>query len=646
MIIDDLQLADHQLAMEQLFNSGHYSQLERQLTQNNAKFNELPVHQRLVAVYLLKFGGEYFVDHLWTLFYKRKPPSVEEYLSPAYLPDTMQILYPQWKSTITKLFQPDKAYYEWILGGSIGAGKTTAAIVGHMFNLIRVGLLLNPHATLGAAPNKGLILSLFTVTLPKARKALVEPFKALMVECSDIFEEVSDRKEWKAGFPSFANSTKIPFYDDTNELVMPNRISVMLGSQTSHALSFDMFGAFLDEAEFRDQGGDIDKSFEVYTNLKERVDSRFLDSRFKFVTLVSSARYSTGIIAQYTNSISADSPHSIYSAHPIWEIKQFASYAQGHFWVMRGTSSHPSRILEPWEAEQHEAGTFVVPEGCAMLRVPLSYKDKFDFRIEEAIRNLAGMQTIGEDHPFTETQHIEDKNLVPEFKLVAQLGAGIPLASMLPKDLFVMTPDGKRFKRYGSVARYVHLDLATANVAGITVMHKELHKDRTMYVTDFTCEVISPTRIDLNAIGDLVIQLKTDYGVYFRVVSADQFQSDALRQRFETLNIADEVRLRSVDRDVGPYVEASRVVTTSQVKVGRCQNLRMQMEQVSIHPDKSAEKIKRGPAGKDQLDSWVGALTNAIEDIAHHPSAEYITTTVEEHAEQETAKIFEELKLI
>lgn len=619
----EIDLNQHQVQLERLYNSQEFRLLERSLSNSNPRFRDLKSHQKLLALYLLKSVGDDAFDHMWTLFYKRKPPTIQEYLSPVYTPETSHILYPKWREVAYKTFEPGSTFYELIFGGSIGAGKSTAALILHCYNLIRVALLLNPHGVLGAAPNKGLILSLFTITLPKAKKALVEPFKALMLESRGLFEEV-DRNYWKAGFPNHHLTDKIPFYDNNTELCMPNSISAMLGSQTSHALSFDMFGAFLDEAEFRDSGGDIDKAFEVYSNLKERVDSRFLDSRFKLVTLVSSARYSTGIIAQYTASIPEDSKTTMYLAYPIWEIKEFNAYSDGHFYVLRGNSNHPSKILDSVEQGLVESDNYVTPEGCELLKVPSVYKGKFEFRVEEAIRNLAGLQTLGADQPFPDTTQMVDKSLPAEFSLSAELPKGkdsvrIPLIAKIPEYVYNITPEGRRFKRYPGVARYAHVDLATVNVGGLTILHKELYKDRTMYVVDMMCSITSPTKIDLNAITDLLTDLHNTWGVFFHTITYDQFQSDAPRQQLEMAGVAKEIGLMSVDRTLLPYSEASRIVAAGQFKTGPCPLLEEQMKQVQLFPNRRSEKVKRGPAGKDQLDSMVGAVNNAInatDDVA------------------------------
>jgi hypothetical protein len=617
-MIDELKL---QANLERIYNDPNYSQLEKQISQNNARFEDLSPSLKLLSVYLFSSGQEFNTQDFWRLFYKFKPPTIEEFLTDKYLPDTNQILYPQWRANLTKLFDPRKRYYELILGGSIGAGKTTACIVAHEYNLIKMCSLINPHATLGAAPNKSLVLSLFTVTLPKAKKALVMPFANSLKECKAIFEQVDDRKEWKMGFPSYKGTTKVPFFhdDSAGEIFFPNDISVMLGSQTSHALSFDMFGAFLDEAEFRST--DINKAFETYSALKERVRSRFLGSRFTLVTLVSSARYSTGVISEYTSNLSQDDPNTMYLAYPIWEIKTFDAYKNGHFYILRGNSNNPSKILNH-EYDLIEKDIYTAPEGCEVVKVPESYRKDFELRIEEAIRNLAGMQTLGADHPFSQTAQIVDQNLIPEVFITAPLGEGIPLVNKLPSSLFKMENGIKRLSRYPNAVRYLHVDLAETNVAAITLLHKEIEGEKTVYVVDFVLGITSPTRIDVNAVMDLPIHLNRTYGVTFGTISSDQYQSTFGLQLWETTKIATEVRRLSVDRTLWPIGETARVVASSNLKVGECPNLRKQMSEVTIRS--KAPMIVRGPSGKDQLDSLIGAITNAVEDMENKPNASHV----------------------
>jgi len=645
MILNELQQEQHKAAMERLYNSPEYRELERQISVNNPRIQNLKPAVRLTAIYLLKYGGEFMVDDLWRLFYKRRPPTIEEYLSPKVLPETNQILYPKWRQEAHEIFATGSTFFEVVIGGAIGGGKSTFATILHLYNLIRVALLLNPHATLGSAPNKTLILSLFTITLPKARKALVEPFLALMKECEEYFEYVEDRRECKAGFPSFANSDKIPFYDNNTEIILPKSVNVMLGSQTTHALSFDMFGAFLDEAEFRGDAGGAEKAMEVWNSLRTRVTSRFLDSRFTFVSLVSSARYATGVMATYTKSISPDSKVSKYLSYPIWEIKSFDSYKQGHFYILRGNSANPSRMLEV-EHDSIEAGQYVVPEGCEVVKVPKVYYREFKFDLENSIRDLAGMQTLNADFPFQKTSHIEAPFLTPEFVIQAPLGEGIPLINKLPEQLFTETPSGLRLARYGSVYRYAHVDLAEANVAGLTISHKESYKGRTVYVVDLTCEIKSPTRIDINAIEQLLIDLHHQRGVLFHTITADQYQSTAMRQRLEVLGVAQKVELLSVDKTLVPIGDVARLVIEDRLKIGPCPHLREQMEQLRVDPAASAKKVIRGPAGKDQFDSMVGSITNAIANIEDVPSVEYEELSTDEKLSARLESVFDGLNLI
>ena len=103
----------------------------------------------------------------------------------------------------------------------------------------------------------------------------------------------------------------------------PNRVMVYAGSTAGHALSHSMIGAVLDEAEFRISADSMEEALTTYTHLKERVRSRFLGSRFVMLNLLSSAKYKTGVIAEYLKTIPKDDPYSNFYAFPIWEVKQF-----------------------------------------------------------------------------------------------------------------------------------------------------------------------------------------------------------------------------------------------------------------------------------------------------------------------------------
>jgi hypothetical protein len=303
---------------------------------------------------------------------------------------------------------------------------------------------------------------------------------------------------------------------------------------------------------------------------------------------------------------------------PIWEVKSFNSYNKGHFYVLNGTQSHPSRILDA-EKIYIDNGTFTAPPNCEVIKVPEVYRPDFSDRLEKALQNLAGKQTARDDKPFDDLDRMEDPLLIPEFNLVAPQGSKIKLINKLPKDLFIKTPQGLRLRRYPNALRYIHLDLAETSEAGIGMVHKEIGPSgETLFVQDFVCWVTSPTRIDLNAIQDMMIDFATIAGIRIHTLSADQFQSASIRQKLQNDKVADNINLQSVDRSANAYLGLSNVIASDLYRVGVCPKLKHQLEAISIEDNKVNTRGR-----KDMADTVAGAIENARVNVRDVPIYEY-----------------------
>lgn len=487
--------------------------------------------------------------------------------------------------------------------------NTSIAAFLHVWNLLRVCLLINPQATLGVAFNTLLVLALFTVTLDKASLALIKPFTTLLKD-SPFFVEVKKEDE----FQDFAATPHIiPFLVRASGHVMfPRNIMINIGSTVTHAISYSMFGAMLDEAEFK---GSVEESFQIYTNLKERIRSRFLGSRFTLLTLMSSARYSTGIIADYVKNVDPEDAHTKVYSFAIWDIKNFDVYKnRPWFKVLRGTAQHPHRMLTEEEAKLHDAGQFQMPEGCEILAVPEAYKTDFSgARIGEALQNLAGIPVLfTASYPFTDLSRLEHKALLPEVHIAVELGSKEPLIDRLPQQLFKTVFGDRRFAISPAASRIIALDLAETAEAGVSLGHlSQDEHGKLVVVYDLIMKVNSPTRIDIGLLRDLVLDLAKICHLY--LTATDQFQSTLFRQEITLSGLVDRVELVSVDRTVEPYTMAARLVMNGQVLTGNCALLKKQLQNIQIDDQKSANKITGSKEfRKDIADSWTSVSYNAM----------------------------------
>ena len=449
------------------------------------------------------------------------------------------------------------------------------------------------------------MLALFSLTLEKVEMASMGPFMSQLEICP-VFEKVKGPEQ----FPEVERTGKIPYYyvpNQSNRYVrFPNRVTVFSGSTITHVLSNNIVGAVLDESEFRIRG--VEEALDVYTNLKERIRSRFLGSRFIHLNLVSSARHTTGVIAQYTKGIPKDDPHTKIYAFPIWEVKYFNAYNQGHFYVLRGTKMSPSRVLDEIDCQMYEAGTFNIPQNCEIIKVPETYRRDFTNRTEEALRNLAGVQTLEGVLLFEDTTRIEQKFLLPEFNVSAKMGSSASLLDQFPKDLFAGEGPDLRFARYPAASRYIHADLAEVSEAGLACVHKELSKSgKIIFVCDFVCWITSPDRIYLDAIANLIIDLAEKAKVGIHTFSTDQYQSSHTRQVVETARVARNVEHISTVKTNVPYQMLSEVVDDNSFVCGYAPKLMGQLEGVQLDEEDKPYSLNR----TDMSDGICGAVYTA-----------------------------------
>lgn len=285
-----------------------------------------------------------------------------------------------------------------------------------------------------------------------------------------------------------------------------------------------------DEAEEKDST----EAFSLYTGLRERIRSRFLNSSLIYCALISSSKSKSGMVWEYIHKIKPNDPETLLLDPAIWEVKGEALALSGKkFWIYVGTKTHPSKVLpEEYNDVPLDKLNYVPPAGCDLMEVPIEYKREFENNIEAAIQNIAGRTTDTSDRPFDDLSLLGDcKNLIPEIHLEAPLGDPTPLIEKLPKDLFQMTTFGMKLARYPSAPRFCHVDLASqsSSQAGYSLWHKEYRinsvgEREIVFVADFISWITAPNRIDHDAIKKLSLDLRDKAGVYIKTISYDQYQ--------------------------------------------------------------------------------------------------------------------------
>lgn len=477
--------------------------------------------------------------------------------------------------------------------------------------LLRICLMKNPQAVLNVTQETLLCLALFTITLDKAALALIKPFIALL-EQSPFFQVVEKQAEFK-DFDVGSGIT--PYVVRQKYIEFPNNIIINLGSNVSHALSYSVFAGMLDEAEWGSNSPE--DAFALYTNLRERIRSRFLGSNYTLMCLISSARYSQGIIADYVNNTAADDPHTKIYSFAIWDIKHFDSYKnKGHFYVLVGNKTNPHRILDAEEQISYENNQFVIPARCQVIKVPEVYRKDFQSRIEEALNNLAGIAVTSDSSYIFTADPIECKELSGEISIESNLGDGVNLFDLIPDTIVETVLGNTRFKINSFAPRYAHLDLAETGKAGITVVHPELNSaGLTVYVVDLLIEIYTNTKIDITAVKQLISSISGICNL--RKFTSDQYQSTQLRQQLEIEDSIEDVALLSVVKTIEPYETLATLIQGGRIYTGFCPKLKKQLRGIQITNDGKVKQATYvdGSHG-DLADSTTGAIWNAVMDMS------------------------------
>jgi hypothetical protein len=596
--------------------SEEFRQLLDEVNKANPRFREIPKDQQRIALALLMTGQLDSVTELERLYVRRPIPSIQEFLTVPYVGETANSIYPKWREDLHEIFAPDSIIRQWGLTGSIGSGKTTIAIVAQLFNLFRVNCLRRPQLSMGSDPTKAMNLQLFTVTLDKVESLLVGRVKTFLQACQ-YYVEVGDEADF-LDFRDPKYEHMIPWCERDDEILFPNRVRIRWGSQSRHALGEDVFGGILDEAEFR-IGQDVAEALELYYELLERIRSRFLGSRFTLMCLLSSIKTAKGVMGTYIEEASRR-PDTKISQYAIWETKYPHAIEDGYFYVLRGTQRHPSRVMSDEEQDLIDKGELEPPGASEFIKVPDIYRVDFEERTEQSLMNLAGQASLGQEVPFDDLSGLEDPDLCPVLEISAPLQGTKPLRDQLPREHFIQTSQGWRLRRYPGAPRYAHLDLADTGEGGVTILHKELGMDgRVLYVVDFCLKVTSPNRVSLDSVRDLMFDFRDYFGVSFNLVSADQYQSAQMLQKFIATNYAVIKSYRlSVDRNRIPYDTLSTIIADQGVRIGKMRDLKRQLE--DVYYDKNKPKSKKR---KDIADSLCGAVFNAVSTPQDVPANSY-----------------------
>ena len=519
-------------------------------------------------------------------------------------------------------------------------GKSTVARKVFVYVLYRMLCVRYPRAVLGVDADSTLAAVIISMTLKQVYDTNLLPVVKLM-ESMPCFQKVMSTRSFE-NFDLTNPKCPFPFYVEKSSgtIFFPENIIITCGSNQTHFTGYNVFSSFTDEINEKS----MDEAISLLNTLDNRFSSRFAGSDLVFQSVVSSARSTNSPIGEYVRHLPKNDPSIIKFNPMLWEVKPDPNFkGDGTFFkVQVGNGTIPSKIItDPGELKAIAEDNYEPPTGCIVIDVPTVYKTRFELQLDQSIQDLAGIATEDNSLVFRDTSKIEDENLCPELLFQANLGDGVDLFQMLldNTNLFEKNDlDGKLYlKRAPKAERYVHCDLSSTGDCdtGLSMGHKEYKLNKqtgekeTIYVLDFIMAVSAKTTIDLEAVEKFYQDLVVKGNVSINTISADQYQSEVIRQNWEKSGLFGKVSKESVDIKLEPYINASNLVTLGQVKCGKCSKLKNELETLIFHKG----KVEKTTALKDMADALTGFIYNAQMNYYDVPLYDYEATNNTSSAE-------------
>lgn len=634
-MIDDFQkqVGISEEKLKNLYSHPNFKKTIELLEKKNSRFKDLPEEIKRLAMAMFLQGDLNKVSSMWKLFYRRPIPTIEEFLSKEYLGSNSSFYVDEspWTQDLKYIFNPTSNILEWAMSGAIGTAKTSVACISQFYNLYRINSLREPSLAMGEGKTKPMVLMLLTVTKDKAGE-LFQTMLNTIQECQ-YYIEVKHKDQFRE-FINQEYCQYVPYLvhkvEGFDRITFPNNVYIRTGSQKSHTIGSNLFGGIMDEAEFRGGAKKAEEAYDLYSEVLQRVTSRFINSHYKLVNLVSSVKHDTGIMTKHIENLKNEKElgRSYVSSYSQWDVKKeyFGAFEKyGHFYALAGNMSHPSRVLNEEEQIRFENNEFILPDQCKVIQVP-KHPDlyvPFLRNPDRALRDSAGIVTSGGERPFDNFSQLVDPLLSSEITLISDISKEGSLFDKLPKNWFQKTPMGLKLKRFPNSKRYVHLDLAETGEAGISMVHKEIRSDGTiMYINDFIIKIVSPTRISQTLIEEFLVDLKEVGNIFIEILSADQYQSTYMRERLENLHkVAKIVKKLPLGgkTNIEPFLTCANLIAEGLVKSGECKELKEQLKGIYIHNDTLQHDTNR----KDLADAFIGSLYSALNHSSDIPTNIY-----------------------
>lgn len=575
-----------------------------------------------------------------TVDYIQTPPTMCEFLDDPYYLGGLMVpsqdsvgIFPAWKEILVRDFNYDSAIHNCVITGSLGIGKTFIMVTIILYRIIIATLLRNPHNFFGLTKGTKIIFNLLSVT----KQAVTET-------------AFGDAMNFMGNSPYFLEQCNYNPDMQYSGYRIPLKGSLMLtaGSRGQHLLGRNIIGVGLDEGNWRLEAEPDTKAYELYNEVRNRINNRFrkVAGYLPAISILASSAKDessfTEVIIAEINKANDPGTQRVYR-NSVYKIKRHVlGLGPRWFKVAYGLKNIPPAILGGWYNEQAEPITVAgvtheaPPPGASTELVPEMYFPEFKRRPLNALRDVCGISTGGVNRWFASTVDLErcvelaEKNgltspVINSMEMIPlSMEDGMQLWEFLDHKKFVTRVQSQAIPlRHPGSLRYAHIDLATTSMAGFAVCHlvgsqlvENLVKDgvpfseyRLVVEYDFIFTIIAGQvkPISLEKIQNFIMWLRQECGFNFGLITYDQYQSDQQLQMLEARDF--KVDRQSVDRNKDAYIAWRMAAEELRLRPYRHNHMLWEAERL-LDTDK---KVDHPPEGsKDTTDACAGAYHNAI----------------------------------
>lgn len=484
--------------------------------------------------------------------------------------------------------------------GCIGAGKTSFAIMGAMYDLYHVCLLREPQRKYKLLRTTRILFSLVTATKDLASAVMAN-------QMLDVI----------AASPFFTSRFMPKKGEKLDEDMFPHHVGVGFGSRGGHNLGKAVIGAIIDEANF--QEAVANQAVKNYETITRRMSSRFKLKNGSLPCrrwLVSSRNSDSSFLESHIEAVK-NNPKVLVLAPAIWDVqKEKGIYSGKTFPVFIGTNTQQPMICTTEKEVEDHAGY--------IIEVPDIYKEEFEENLPGSLMDLAGvanrssMSLIYNVEKWVACQCLD--NAISKDEITLSIDGADKIMDYMVKDLpkynyYVHLDGALKGDRFGFAMSAIEKQMT---VSGRNLLSGE----QTLRLSPalitpiaFGIKARPGSEVPLWKVRQFLLDLRNK-GVCIMQVSTDGFQSADMRQMLEKMGF--NVKYVSVDTTKDPYLKFASNINHGLMKVPKSPILDFEVRHLENrdkkvdHPDKVMVNGRYVKGSKDIADAVSASQHEAL----------------------------------